>query len=295
MSGSPAGPPLQVIACANFLGEGVLWDARTQSLWWTDIQGRQLHHYDWAQRTLRRFATPERLGSFGLVAGGGRLIAAFSRGLALYDPWWQQLHWLGRPDAHLAHLRFNDGRVDRQGRFWAGTMSQQQDHAVRGALYSITRGIVQLQRAHVSISNGLCFSPDGTRGYFADSPHRLIHSFAVPAEGARAADWRDFVRTQPGAEPDGACIDAEGCLWSARWGGGCVVRHTPDGRIERVLHVPVSQPTCVCFGGPDLDLLFVTSAREGLAADVLAREPLAGDVLVYRPGVRGLPEAEYQP
>ncbi|MFT3906312.1 MAG: SMP-30/gluconolactonase/LRE family protein [Steroidobacteraceae bacterium] len=287
--------PLEIIAAANTLGEGVLWDGATQSLWWTDIEGRQLHRFDWTHRTMQLIDTPERLGSFGLVAGSDQLITAFASGIALYDPSRQQVQWLARPDAHLRHLRFNDGRVDRQGRFWTGTLSEDGGNPLRASLYSLTRGELHRQLTDVRISNGLCFSPDGSQGYFADSPTRIVRSFQVPPPAGRAKQWREFARTHAHGEPDGACVDSEGHVWSAQWGGGCVVRFTPAGAVDRILRVPVSQPTCVCFGGPDLDLLFVSSARQGLSAEQLAREPFAGDIFVYQLGSRGLPESQYLP
>lgn len=291
--------PSHIIPAANIVGESVLWNVQQQALWWTDIQGQRLHRYDWATQQLELFETPERIGSFGFVAGSTtRLIAAFASGLALYNPQDRELLWQARPDAGKPGLRFNDGRVDRAGRFWAGTMVEDADCSDRGSLYSLSgRGHARLQLhfSDVSIANGICFSPDGRLLYFADSPtHRIqVHALSEPAGTLGPA--RAFAHTSPQASPDGAAIDAEGYLWSAHWGGGCVVRYAPDGTVNRVIEVPASQPACVCFGGPHLDLLFVSTAREGLDPETLALQPHAGDVFVYRVGTRGLPEPEYHP
>ena len=164
-----------------------------------------------------------------------------------------------------------------------------------GCLYSIdATGEARCHVRGVRIANGLCFSPDGTQLYFADSPMRTIRVYELIEPEGVLGTPRLFAQTPEGAFPDGAAIDADGCMWSAHWGAGRIVRYTPDGRMDRTLEVPTCQPSCVCFGGPDLDVLCVTSAREGLDGSTLRAEPHAGDVFLYRPGVQGLPEPEYR-
>ena len=164
-----------------------------------------------------------------------------------------------------------------------------------GCLYSIDAGgELRCHVQGVKISNGLCFSPDGTRMYFADSPTRTISVYELLEPQGVLGAARVFAQTPEGAFPDGAAVDIDGCVWSAHWGAGCVVRYTPDGRIDRTLQIPTCQPSCVSFGGPDLDVLCVTSAREGLDSSTLHAEPNAGDVFLYRAGVQGLPETEYR-
>jgi sugar lactone lactonase YvrE len=287
--------PIDVFKVGNILGEGILWDSRRGALWWTDIQGRKLHRHDWSSGTIQILDAPERIGSFGLVAQSDDLIAAFASGIALYHPHRQSVSWLARPEAVTPGIRFNDGRVDRRGRFWCGTMVEGTQPALSGSLYSIAAA--RELRCHlegVKISNSLCMSPDGTRLYFADSPTRTIHAYELLEPEGILGEHRIFAQTPDGAYPDGAAIDADGCLWSAHWGAGAVVRYTPDGRIDRTLRVPASQPSCVCFAGPDLDILCVTSARENLDPSMLDAEPNAGDVFLYQVGVQGLPEQEYR-
>lgn len=287
--------PTDILRTGNILGEGILWDSRRQLLWWTDIQGRRLHRYDWTQGTMRVLETPERIGSFGLVAGSERMITAFASGIALYDAYQQSVAWLPRPDTLLAGVRFNDGRVDRRGRFWSGTMVEGKQRTPDGCLYSVGGGEIRCHLRGIRISNGLCHSPDGTLLYFADSPTRTISVYELLEPEGILGTRRTFIETPEGAFPDGGAVDADGCVWSAHWGGGCVVRYTPEGRIDRTLRVPTRQPSCVCFAGPDLDVLCVTSAREGLDAATLNLEPHAGNVFLYRTGVQGLPESEYRP
>jgi len=287
--------PLGILPAHNVLGEGILWDSRRQLLWWTDIQSRRLYRHDWQLASTRILDMPERVGSFGLIAGSEKLITAFESGIAVYDPADGSVVWLARPDRPDPAVRFNDGRVDREGRFWSGTMVEGDLTSVSGCLYSFDRTTgIRRHLTGVRISNSLCMSPDGRLLYFADSPTRTIRVFELNEPQGTLGQSRVLAQTPPGADPDGATIDAEGYLWSAHWGAGRIVRYSPEGRIDRTLRVPASQPTCVCFGGPDLDVLCVTTARTGLSEAALKNEPNAGDVFMYRVGVKGIAEAEYR-
>jgi L-arabinonolactonase len=287
--------PIDIFRAGNIVGEGILWDARRQTLWWTDIQGRCLHRFDWQRGATEIISTPDRVGSFGLMANRDEFIVAFAKGIAIYDPISKSTEALENQDGVEPGIRFNDGRVDRQGRFWAGTMVEGPQLDACGCLYSVDSArTVRREASGIRIANGLCFSPDGTRMYFADSPTRTIRVYEL-TDGAEAlAPPRTFAHTPHGAYPDGAAVDADGCVWSAHWGAGRVVRYTPGGAIDRVLEIPTCQPSCVCFAGPDLDVLCVTTAREGLDETTLQNEPHAGDVFLYRPGIQGLPESEYR-
>jgi sugar lactone lactonase YvrE len=288
--------PIDILRVGNVLGEGISWRARDQTLWWTDIQSSRLYRYTPASGDLRSFSTPERVGSFGFVAGSEQLITAFATGIALYDPHSGSLSWRAQPEEVAVGVRFNDGRVDRQGRFWAGTMVEDGKPPARGCLYSLAcTGAARSHIHGVMVSNGLCFSPDGTRLYFADSPTRLICAYELLEPEGTLVGQRPFAQIPEGASPDGATVDVDGCVWSAHWGLGCVVRYTPEGRIDRVIELPTRQPSCVCFAGSDLDILCVTTARESLDETVLVAEPHAGDVFLYRVGTQGLAEPEYRP
>jgi L-arabinonolactonase len=285
---------MEILKVRNTVGEGILWDWRRQLLWWTDIPNRTLYRYDWNLGTTRTLQTPERVGSFGFIKDSDRLIVAFASGIASYDPYAGTVDWIARPEEIAPGIRFNDGRVDRMGRYWSGTMVEGGTHADGACLYSVSSA--RDWRRHfsgIAISNGLCLSPDGRLLYFADSPTRTIRVFEIVEPEGTLGPSRLFAHTADGSAPDGAAIDADGCMWSAHWGGGCVVRYTPDGRIDRTLRVPARQPSCVCFAGTDLDILCVTSACEGLDEAGLRADPNAGDVFFYRTGVRGLREPEY--
>lgn len=279
---------------ANILGEGPVWDAREQRLLWTDVEAAKLYIHQYGADT-HIIDLPDRLGSFALTADADQFIGAFAGGFARYHMGSGGLSWIERIESDIPYTRMNDGRVDTEGRFWAGSMIEgdlrQADGGAAAALYRYDRGQVSRIFGDILISNGLCFSPDGGTAYFADSPRRTIYAIALGADG-QVGERRVFAQTPAGAYPDGAVIDAEGYLWSAHWGAGRVVRYSPEGNVDRVLDVPVTQPTCPAFGGPDGKTLYVTSARTGLSDSVLAAEPEAGNVLIYRMDVAGPPAVQ---
>lgn len=290
---------VRTIPVRNTLGECILWDETTQCVWWTDIHESLLNRYHYATATLTTFNCPERLCSFGFVENDRRLICAFESGFALFDPVSADLRWLYRPERDYSGTRFNDGRVDRQGRFWSGTMVEgdgrdAEGRPAKGSLYRVSGSEQRRIFGGISISNSLCFSPDGTVLYFADSPERRIRAYAVDPESGEPGDARVFATVSGEGAPDGSAVDAEGCLWNAQWGGSKVVRYTSAGEVDRVLELPVSQPACVCFGGENFELLFVSTAREHLSPEQLEAEPEAGNVLVYETGLRGLPESRFR-
>jgi len=286
---------LMTIPTGDTLGEGILWDDRAQALWWTDIQGKRLHRYDWASRALQTRELPQRLCSFALIEGDDRLLAAFDSGISLFDPASGEIRWLHRLPASKQGIRFNDGRVDRHGRFWVGTMVENGDERISASLYCLDHdGQLHERETGIRISNGLCSSPNGQHLYFADSPRGTVWRYALDGASGAIGARQTWVTSAAGASPDGATVDAEGHVWSAKWGAGRVVRYRPDGSVDTHVPVPASQPTCVAFGGPDLDLMFITSARDELEPGQLAEQPQAGHVFVVRPGVRGLPECRYR-
>lgn len=287
---------IDVIPAANELGEGIVWNALDGCAWWTDIQRRRIHRWQPADATVDSFAVPERVGCFAFVDGSDELIVAFESGIALYDLDNGATRWLARPESGQTGRRFNDGRCDRHGRFWAGTMVEDnRAPAASATLYCVdSQGIVHRRLDGLHISNGLCFSPDSRHCYVADSERHVIFHCEVDPESGQLRDRRVFAETPQHSFPDGATVDSDGCVWSAQWGGSQVIRYTPDGRIDRILEVPTAQPSCVAFAGPNLDLLLVTSARTGLSAAALAEQPMAGHVFMFRPGCTGLAEPRYR-
>jgi sugar lactone lactonase YvrE len=236
-------------------------------------------------------ALPEVVGSIAFRERGG-LLAATKSGIHFLDPADGRFERVANPESHLPENRFNDGRCDRQGRFWAGSMSDVRRDPV-GTLYRFDADLACTRlRNAIIIPNSLAWSPDGRTMYFADTNRHTIWAWDYdPATGVATRE-RVFADTGAG-RPDGSCVDADGCLWNAEYGGGRLVRYTPDGKLDRTVDLPVANPTCCCFGGARLDVMFVTTARQRLQPEELARQPLAGSVLALRPGVRGLPESRF--
>jgi L-arabinonolactonase len=285
---------VHVVEVGNTLGEGVLWDELGQKVWWTDIQERLLYRYDPLRDSLEKFKLPERLCSFGFVEGSERIVAAFESGFAFYHPDSDQLEWIARPLQAASKVRFNDGRVDRRGCFWAGSMVEGQGRP-NGKLYCLQRGQLREHLQGIAISNSLCFSPDGRHLYFADTPQCTIHRYDMePASGA-LRNQAVYVRTPAGAFPDGSNVDSAGYIWNAQWGASRVVRYAPEGSESGSIELPVTQPTCVAFGGAGLDHLFVTTAREDLSAGALSMQPKAGHLFIYKVSATGLAEPRYRP
>lgn len=285
---------VDVVEVGNTLGEGVVWNPETEMLWWTDIQSSILYRYEPATRRLASFETPERLCAFARTGSPERLFCAFESGFALWTPGTSDIDWRFRLRTHPG-VRLNDGRTDRQGRFWCGGLQEHpRDAEPRGQLWSVAPdGTVTAHRAAIQISNSITASPDGRALYFTDTPTRQIQRYELdPATGALGVA-EEFVRTERGCYPDGSTVDAQACLWNAQWGGSKLVRYSPDGLPDFELHLPASQPTCVSFGGPDMQLLFVTTARMELDESALANESHAGDLLVYHVDVTGVADAPF--
>ena len=283
---------------ANQLGECPLWHPRLQQLYWTDIPAKKLYRYVPASGQLEVFDTPDQLASFGFIEGSDWLICGFAGGIARFEPVSGAVEWLYQlPDTR--ELRLNDGRVDREGRFWVGAMIENAQHrAKRGyphaRLYCCRGdGSASEHLGDIGISNSLCWSPDGTRMYFADSPRGEICSYVFDPELGLPGERQLFARVPEGIHPDGATVDTDGCLWSSHWGGSRLVRYLPTGEIAGSFPLPVSQPTCAAFGGESFDYLFVTSARCGLSEAQLDAE--AGNLLIFRvDGARGLAETFFR-
>jgi L-arabinonolactonase len=281
--------PRHILDVRNRLGEGIIWDARTQSAAWTDIESAQFWQWE-PGRDPVSFALPQRLGSFALTAVPGTYIGAFADGFAVFTPTIGGFAMRAPVTADHPHLRMNDGRVDRTGTFWAGSMAEAAGQPL-GSLWRYDGGHDATAFLNdIRIPNSMCWSGDGHQMYFADSPRNIIWRYAFDPEHGPHGDPEIFAQTPPGIHPDGSCIDAEDHLWNAQWGAGAIVRYRPDGSVERRVELPVSQPSCVAFGGPDLNLLMVTTARVDLSAEALVKEPLAGALLAFETDVRGLPE-----
>ncbi len=283
-----------VLRAGAILGEGALWDVADQALYWVDIKGRLVHRYDPATGEDRRWPVPADVGSLAIRQAGGFVLALRS-GFHFFDPATGVATPVAEPEPDRLENRFNDGKTDRQGRFWAGSMHDPETSPT-GALYRLDAdGSCRRLIDGIVCSNALCWSPDSRTMYHADTCARTVWAWDFDAERGDIANRRRFVEV-PADEgaPDGATVDAEGFVWLAHWNGWRVTRYAPDGCVDRVVPLPVQRPTCPAFGGPSLDVLYVTSASIGLSPSERAAQPWAGGLLALEPGVRGLPEARFR-
>ena len=282
-----------VVEAGNRLGEVPVWDVAEQALYWVDIEGRLLQRYTPSTGAVERWAMPERIACFALRESGG-LIVAFASGIAFYDLETGEIDWIARPEADRPGNRFNEGKCDRRGRFWTGSMD---DGLTRrsGALYRVDPDrSVEMVLDGVGVSNSIVWSPDDRDFYVADTLEGVIWRFDFDAEAGRISNRRAIVDLRgSGFGPDGSTVDAEGCLWNAQWGGWRVARYSPEGELLRTVPLPVQKPTNCIFGGPDLATLYVTSAVADLDGAALAAQPLAGGLFALDVGVAGLPETRF--
>ncbi len=282
-----------VLQAGALLGEAPLWDAADRVLYWVDIKRREVHRLDPVTGRDARWLTLEEVGSLAVRAAGG-LVVALRSGFHFLDLDTGGVVPIARPEPDRPENRFNDGKPDRRGRFWAGSMHDPET-AATGALYRLDPDLSCHRMVDGLIcSNALCWSPDGRIMYHADTCHRTVWAWDSDPASGQIANRRVFARLEEeeGA-PDGATVDAEGFVWLAHWDGWRLSRRDPAGRVARVIQLPVQRPTCPAFGGPGLDVLYLTSATIGLAARDLARQPWAGGILALDPEVRGLPEARF--
>ncbi|MGE0748751.1 MAG: SMP-30/gluconolactonase/LRE family protein [Rhodospirillales bacterium] len=272
------------------LGESPLWSPDQAALYYVDIHGPAIHRFVPATGRRDSWAMPAAIGSIGRAAGG-RLVAALADGLHLFDPATGALTSIVDPEPDKPAHRLNDGKVDRAGRFWVGSLCEP-DYAAVGALYRVG-GDARVARLldGLRIPNALCWSPDDRTMYFADSRERRLTAFDFDPAAGVPTNRREVAAVPDGlGSPDGATVDADGGIWSAHMFGGRITRYMPDGRIDRVIELPVRPVTSCCFGGADLRTLYITTATVGLDESALAQQPLAGSLFAVDAGVQGLPE-----
>lgn len=269
------------------LGEGPVWVAREEALYWVDIPEKRV--FRWSDKEgVRNFAVDRHVCSLLPRAEGGFVGGGYD-GLLLLDPE-LGVSVLGDPEPELPRNRFNDGKIDRAGRLWAGTMdrTEQEDS---GSLYRLDRELAWRRAdSGYRVTNGPAFSVDGRTMYHTDSARQTVYAFDLAEDGSVSNRRIHLGFGEGDGYPDGMTVDAEDCLWIAFWDGWCVRRFSPAGDRLAEIEVPVQRPTSVAFGGPDLDRLFITSASRDLSAEQRTGQPFAGGLFMTVPGVQGVAE-----
>lgn len=285
-----------VVQCADILGEVPLWCGRSQKLWWVDVRRPALQSFEPTTGRYTAIRLPPDLvtGAIALREAGGFLLAT-SSGFFIFDPTsGEPPVSIGHPEQGKAGMRLNDGKCDRRGRFWVGSMHDTLREPL-GTLYRLDADHshhVMLQ--DFVLPNSICWSPDDRTMYFADTHRQMVWAFDYDIDSGQISNRRVFKDwTHQLGRPDGATVDAEGNIWTCMVTTGHLVRLAPDGRVDRTIQLPVTNPTCPAFGGEKLDTLYITSHSQRLTHAQHAREPWAGGVLALGVGVHGLPEPRF--
>ncbi len=283
-----------VLDAKAIVGEGAIWHARRQRLYWVDIVEGEVHIHDPARGSDRAIKIGQMVGTVVPRRGEG-LMLALHHGFATLDTESEKLAILSDPEQHLPDNRFNDGKCDPAGRFWAGTMSISKKQGA-GSLYCMDPDhTVRRVLGNVTISNGIAWSLDRSIMYYIDTPTRQVVAFDYNMETGAIGRRRVAVHVPENlGKPDGMTVDAEGAIWIAHWDGGCVTRWDPNSEtLEQTIPVPASRVTSCAFGGPNLDELYITTARIGLSETDLTAQPHAGGLFRTRPGVCGVEAFEF--
>lgn len=271
------------------LGEGPLWVARENAVYWVDIVSKKVHRYGVADDARRTWVFEAQVSSLAERQQGG-LVGTVRAGFAFIDLEADAFEPIVMPEAGMPENRFNDGKVDENGRYWAGSMDDG-EKLETGSLYRLD-GDLALHKMdeNYSITNGPAFSVDGKTLYHTDTAKRKIFAFDFSEDGA-INNKRVFVELVAEEEgyPDGMTVDSEDCIWLAHFAGSRITRYSPEGEVMQVISMPVPNITSCTFAGPDLDTLYITTARHLLKEEDIRKYPLSGSLFSCKPGITGLP------
>lgn len=280
-----------MVASQNILGEGPLWNAKEQAIYWVDIDAKKIQRYYPATKKYEIFELPKKVCLMAFRSKGGMILGA-EDGFYFWDPSTDKFDFISHPEKGKTEARFNDGKVDRKGRLWAGTMTYQ---GASSSLYRMNADLdVRQMESGITISNGVGWSPDNKTMYFVDSIRYVIYAYDFDFEKGAISSRRPFVQlTESFGIPDGLTVDSEGHVWVAIYGGWKVMRYDPSGKVSAEIAFPVSKPSSCMFGGKNYDELYVTTISDGLTAEDKLKQPMAGDLFMIKTDVKGLPEPDF--
>ena len=276
------------------LGECPVWAVEEQALYWVDIRAPALHRLDPDSGATRTWPMPSRIGSFGLRESGGAVVA-LEDGFHLLDLDTGRLEFAAGPE-RVPGTRFNDGKVSPDGRFFAGTMDEEMLSRPIATLFRLDPDLsLHPVVENLIVSNGLAWTADARTMYHSDSKGPVVWAYDYDPGSGAVSHRREVARpTEEIGRPDGAATDEQGYYWSAGISAGVLNRWSPDGRLERSIPLPCSNPTAPCFGGRDMRTIFVTSLRHDLPPEVLAAKPLSGGIFAVRVDVPGVPISRFR-
>jgi sugar lactone lactonase YvrE len=288
--------------CRDKIGEGAAWYAEDQAIYWLDVpMPSLLHRLFPATGRHETWDMPEMISAIARRKDGSLLIASQS-GLNLFDPRKSRLEPKVSPERDQPLNRANDSAPDAASRFWLGTMmnnlgpngSELPITGAAGAVWRVEPDFsFSKELENITITNGIAWSPDNRTMYVADSAAKLIHAYDFDIASGKVSNSCIFSAIEDLGYPDGAAVDSEGCLWSARWEGECVARFRPDGSVDFIVPIPASLVTSLAFGGPDLRTVYVTTARQGATPEAIARYPQQGGLFAFEAPVAGLPRPQF--
>jgi len=293
------------VTCDDIAGETPIWSQEEKAIYWIDVVTPRIHRFEPGNGSFKTISLHETIGAIGF-RGPGKLVAAMRKGFYFVDFSSGKLEHIHDPEPTLPDNTLNDGRVDRQGRFWSGSgwygTDDVESEATRlpteptAALYRMDRDrSVHKILDGIKETNTICWSPDNKTMYIGDSGIGLISAYDFDAERGTIGNRRDFARTKTGdLFHDGSAMDTDGYMWTAIFNGWCIRRYAPDGSIEREIELPVQRPTSCGFGGPNMSTLYVTTATWTLTDEQIRQQPLAGSLLSFETGVKGIPESTYK-
>ncbi|CAN5383406.1 SMP-30/gluconolactonase/LRE family protein [soil metagenome] len=281
--------PICVVPAGDWTGEGAVWHDGEQAVYWVDIGRFLIHRFETRTGNVRNWLFTEPVTTLGLTDRTDTLIVATASKLILWQPANDARADFASPERGRQGVRFNDGRPDPAGNFWVGSMHFGEGaEKGKGKLFRVNAdGSSTTEKSGIGVSNTFCWSPDNTRFYFGDTMTNVISVWDYDVHTGRISAERPFFSGFARGGPDGSAMDRDGYLWNARYGGSCIVRVAPDGKVDRIVEMPVTNITTCTFGGPDLKILYITSAR-------FQNERLAGSLFALSVDVPGLPENRFR-
>jgi sugar lactone lactonase YvrE len=273
------------------LGEGAIWNPEDNRLWWVDIEKGILHIFNPADGSDKEYPMGRRIGTV-VPTLAGKALVALEDGLNFFDPATGEFSFITDPEAHLPPIRYNDGKCDPAGRLWVGSMGMESPIDFRASLYRLDHDLqIHKMLDSITVSNGICWSLDGTKMYYIDTPTMKVRVFDYDKETGSISNGKIAVEIPAGmGGPDGMTIDSEGNLWICLWGGACVGCFDPEtGDLLRKIDVPAKNVTSCAFGGKDLKTLFITTASISMSQEDAQKYPLAGNLFAIDLDVKGVP------
>ena len=287
--------------CSNHLGEGPIWSNDQQTLYWLDLpMPSKLFKLHLPTNNLEIFEMPEMISAMAVRPNGDMLVASH-HGINNYNFQEKKLTKILDIEPEKPQNRCNDGAADSKGRFWVGTMQNNLTPEATdieivensGSLYCINQDLsFKKLEDNIGISNTIVWSPDSKKFYFTDTLTGIINSYDCNIEEGTISNKTFFAKHERGF-PDGSIVDSDGCLWSCRWGGSCVIRFDPNGKVDDIIELPVQNITSCTFGGKDLKTLFITTARYGISQEQMKQQPLSGGLFAINLNIQGIPDNSF--